>query len=269
MAPKDQHLALSSGVGLAGFAVSNFWDYGYQAFEGCKDVIIDSVVKPDKITAVHHYLHFFQDIYEEVHNMRDNLDDMEVVYDFIVRTLDEVNLNPNLLEPDFKNCNDKYGHFECNCSKVIEQWIDYVSQNSNQINELIVHSAFQFVFQDRKFLHDFHYELSQLIEDEIQTIKKHYPSYVSSKDRIKRQSFPVWLKQAVFYRDKGTCVICRCDLSNLVRTQNKIHIDHIVPLELFGTNDASNMQLLCESCNTSKGARSTKTSSINVPFWNL
>ncbi|OQP09823.1 hypothetical protein B1692_16745, partial [Geobacillus thermoleovorans] len=46
-------------------------------------------------------------------------------------------------------------------------------------------------------------------------------------------------------------------------------IDHIVPLNLFGSNDASNMQLLCERCNTSKGDRSTDTSFINVPFWNL
>nr|WP_232713460.1 HNH endonuclease signature motif containing protein [Bacillus xiapuensis] len=43
----------------------------------------------------------------------------------------------------------------------------------------------------------------------------------------------------------------------------------MVPLELFGTNDASNMQLLCETCNTSTGVRSTATSSVNVPFWNL
>ncbi|WP_329767411.1 HNH endonuclease [Bacillus nitratireducens] len=48
-----------------------------------------------------------------------------------------------------------------------------------------------------------------------------------------------------------------------------MHIDHIVPLQLFGSNDASNFQLLCETCNTSKGARSTATSSVNIPFWNL
>ncbi|MED3661644.1 HNH endonuclease signature motif containing protein [Ureibacillus terrenus] len=28
----------------------------------------------------------------------------------------------------------------------------------------------------------------------------------------------------------------------------------MVPLGIFGTNDASNFQLLCEACNTSKGA---------------
>lgn len=31
----------------------------------------------------------------------------------------------------------------------------------------------------------------------------------------------------------------------------------------------SNFQLLCGTCNTSKGARSTATSSVNIPFWNL
>lgn len=66
MSLKEQHLALSSGIGLAGFAVSNFWDYSSEAFDTFKDEIIDSIVKPKKITAVHHYLSFFQDIYEEI-----------------------------------------------------------------------------------------------------------------------------------------------------------------------------------------------------------
>jgi 5-methylcytosine-specific restriction endonuclease McrA len=269
MAPKEQHLALSSGIGLAGFAISNFGDYSFEAFNTFKDEIIDSIVKPNKITAIHHYLYFFQDIYEEIDGMRKNLSNMKYVYNFIARTLDEVNLNPNLPIPDFEKCNDQYGHFECGCTEIIQQWIDFANKNSSQINDLIVHSAFQFIFQDRKFLHDFHLELAKFVEIEMDYIREKYPDCVTAKKRIKRQRFPEWLKSAVFYRDKGTCAICRCDLSNLIRHQNQIHIDHIIPLNLFGSNDASNMQLLCDSCNTSKGDRSTETSSINVPFWNL
>jgi HNH endonuclease len=270
MALKEQHLALSSGIGLAGFVVSNFWYENFEEFfDTFKDEIIDSIVKPKPITAVHHYLHFYQDIYEDIDIMRRSLDNMKEVYDFITRTLDEVNLHPNLPKPDFEKCNDEYGHFKCGCTEIIEQWIDFVNKNAEQINNLIVHSAFQFIFQDRKFLHDFHLRLAKFVENEMDYIKKKYPDFVTAKKRIKRQPFPQWLKSAVFHRDKGTCVICRCDLSNLIRQQNQIHIDHIVPLNLFGSNDASNMQLLCERCNTSKGDRSTDTSFINVPFWNL
>lgn len=269
MAPKEQHLALSSGVGLAGFAVTNFWDYGWEAIDCYKEEIIDSVIKPTKLTAIHHYLSFFQDIYEEIDSMSKNGDDMKQVFEFIIRTLNEVDLSPDLPEPNFDKCSDQHGHFDCECTEVIERWIEYASDKSTEINDLIVHSAFQFIFQDRNFLHDFHLELTELIKKEISYIKKKYPDCVTQKNRLKRQSFPVWLKQAIFYRDKGTCVICRCDLSNLIRNQNQIHIDHIIPLNAYGTNDASNMQLLCDSCNTSKGDRSTETSSINVPFWNL
>ncbi|USK31785.1 hypothetical protein LIT25_14050 [Bacillus sp. F19] len=107
MAPKDEHLALSSGIGLAGFAVSNFWDYSSEVFEIYKDEIIDCIVKPDKMTAVHWYMHFFQDIKEELHKLWNNVE-VEWVYSYIERTLDEVNLHPDLPKPDFDSCIDEY-----------------------------------------------------------------------------------------------------------------------------------------------------------------
>ncbi|MEH7520537.1 HNH endonuclease [Priestia megaterium] len=271
MAPKDEHLALSSGIGLAGMAVSNFWDYGITAFDVFKDEIIDCIMKPNKMTAVHWYLYFYQDIEEELHKLWGSLEP-EWIYDFIQRTLDEVNLHPDLPKADFDSCKDEEcAHYDCKVGEIVKEWTAYINKNQREINELIVHSAFQFVFQDRNFLHDFHLELTDFVEGHMDYIKEKYPDWVTEKQRIRRQYFPTWLTSAVFYRDKGTCsnADCRCDLSNLIRTQNKIHLDHIVPLDLYGSNDASNFQLLCETCNTSKGARSTATSSVNVPFWNL
>lgn len=269
MAPKEQHLALTSGVSLAGFFVSNFWDYDKDVFYAFGDEIISSALKPNKETAIHHSLYFFQDIYYEIDTMSKNVTDMRIVYQFIRKILKEVNLFPNLPEPSFETCSDVYGHFDCECYEVIEEWIDYSTINSNEIDDLIVHSAFQYIFQDRHFLHEFHLHLTDFIEDSMTYIKEKYPTDVTKKPRLKRKRFPEWLKKAIFHRDKGTCVICRCDLSNIIRSQNQIHIDHIIPLNLYGTNDPSNMQLLCDSCNTVKGDRSTTTSSINVPFWNL
>ncbi|MCQ6265592.1 HNH endonuclease [Fictibacillus sp. WQ 8-8] len=268
MTAKDEHLALTSGIGLAGMAVTNFWSYSQEAFKVFKEEIIDCIVKPNKKTAVHWYLSFFQDISEEIHQIKNNLD-MEYAFNVMRNVLDEVNLRPNLQVPDFEGCADECGHFDCDCSEVIDKWINYINENNHEIDELIIHSAFQFIFQDRKFLHDFHLELSHLIEEEMGMIIENYPEYVTNKRRFKRQYFPEWLKTGVFYRDKGTCVICRCDLSNLIRIQNKINIDHIIPLNVYGSNDASNMQLLCGKCNTTKGDRTTETSSVNVPFWNL
>ncbi|MFE4073401.1 HNH endonuclease [Peribacillus sp. YIM B13477] len=268
VAPKDEHLALSSGIGLAGLAIGYFGEFGLGAFETFREEIIEVLLKPNKTTAVHWYLSYFQDVSEEIHKIKGNVDELDYLFNFISNTLDEVNLKPDLIRPDFENCSDKW-HEECSCNEIVEQWVKYVSKNAEMINELIIHSAFQVIFLDRKFLHDFHLELSDFVESYIDEIREAYPENVTVKGRIKRTHFPKWLTDAVFYRDKGTCSICRCDLSKLIRTQNTIHIDHIVPLDIYGSNDASNFQLLCETCNTSKGARSTATSSINVPFWNL
>ncbi|THE11895.1 hypothetical protein E1I69_13440 [Bacillus timonensis] len=58
----------------------------------------------------------------------------------------------------------------------------------------------------------------------------------------------------------------RCDLSNILKTQNTKNFDHIIPLNLYRTNDA--FQLLCVKCNKSKGDRYTLTRSVTAPFWN-
>ncbi|WP_425128878.1 HNH endonuclease [Burkholderia gladioli] len=81
--------------------------------------------------------------------------------------------------------------------------------------------------------------------------------------------WPVWLKKAIFYRDHGRCGICNCDLTGLIAIDKEIHIDHMVPISLFGTNDPTNLQILCDSCNLKKGNRSADTSSIRHAPWKL
>ena len=63
----------------------------------------------------------------------------------------------------------------------------------------------------------------------------------------KRRPFSFDEKAKVIARYNGRCVHCDTD--------HKLAIDHIVPLAKGGTNSILNLQLLCENCNTSKGAR--------------
>jgi len=54
------------------------------------------------------------------------------------------------------------------------------------------------------------------------------------------------IREIVIRRDQGTCQACG---------QEGKHVDHIVPRKLNGTDDLSNLQLLCVQCNLSKGGR--------------
>lgn len=48
---------------------------------------------------------------------------------------------------------------------------------------------------------------------------------------------------------KSRCIYCKTSL------RNGFHVDHIYPLSRGGTNSRENLQLLCRSCNSKKGAK--------------
>lgn len=62
-----------------------------------------------------------------------------------------------------------------------------------------------------------------------------------------RRTIPQAVKNQVWTRDNGKCVICG--------SSERLEFDHIIPLAKGGANTYRNLQLLCEKCNRSKGAR--------------
>lgn len=68
---------------------------------------------------------------------------------------------------------------------------------------------------------------------------------------------PFAIAKAVYERDGYRCRRCGCG-SNL-------SIDHVLPRALGGSNEESNLQVLCRSCNTQKGASAPGFNRMGLP----
>lgn len=79
---------------------------------------------------------------------------------------------------------------------------------------------------------------------------QHPPAAAGSIGALRREATRErWrLIRLLVEREGKVCALC----SRLLST---VHLDHIVPLSRGGTNDTSNLRLLCPRCNISKGAR--------------
>src|SRR3990172_1215834 len=63
-----------------------------------------------------------------------------------------------------------------------------------------------------------------------------------------RRAIPSWVKQVVYKRDKGRCVICGAE--------DQLHFDHDLPYSKGGTGlTPHNVRILCARHNLQKGAR--------------
>ena len=62
-----------------------------------------------------------------------------------------------------------------------------------------------------------------------------------------RPPIPRWLRELVYERDEWCCVECG--------STDNLTLDHIYPWSLGGPVTEDNLQTLCKSCNSRKGAR--------------
>jgi 5-methylcytosine-specific restriction endonuclease McrA len=65
-------------------------------------------------------------------------------------------------------------------------------------------------------------------------------------DTVTREPIPESVRLFVWQRDKGQCVKCAA--------RERLEFDHIIPVVAGGSNTERNIQLLCETCNRSKGS---------------
>lgn len=130
---------------------------------------------------------------------------------------------------------------------------------------VVTDSTFHLLFGDREFLLEF----QQLVAPLVQSLayEKHRDILVRPGVLRRPTYLSAWLKRAVFLRDKGLCQQCYCDLTGTVNVEGVVHLDHMLPLELSGSNDPTNFQLLCASCNAAKGASVTVEVHRVATYW--
>jgi hypothetical protein len=72
--------------------------------------------------------------------------------------------------------------------------------------------------------------------------------YAGGSDDVASRRIPTEVKQAVYKRDRGRCVLCG--------STKELHFDHDFPFSRGGTSlSAENIRILCARCNLSKGGR--------------
>lgn len=129
----------------------------------------------------------------------------------------------------------------------------------------LTNEIFTLVYQDKQLLHDFNIVAANYIKSK--KLATHQ-DYLASDGVLKRNTYwNTWLTNGIYCRDKGHCGICLSDLSGQYASGIELAVDHIVPLANGGTNDPTNLQLLCRRCNSKKGARSSKTRNAIPLYW--
>lgn len=100
--------------------------------------------------------------------------------------------------------------------------------------------AYEFVPSGERKVFKFHMRLSPNQEDETPVAR--------AADVPMRRIIPGSVKQEVYKRDKGQCVMCGA--------KDHLHFDHDLPYSRGGTGiTAANVRILCARHNLSKGAR--------------
>lgn len=131
----------------------------------------------------------------------------------------------------------------------------------------IVPAAFHLLFSDMRLLQAF----QRAVARRVRTFDpEDYPGHLAAKGVLRRRAaWPTWLSTAVFHRDKGRCQGCQVDLSGVLLLEGRIHIDHIMPLAKGGSNDPTNLQVLCRKCNLKKGQKDEDGQWHTQTYWQV
>ncbi|EOC1766084.1 HNH endonuclease [Vibrio fluvialis] len=257
---KEDYPFLYDGYGLADYIVRSLndlnksdWHGDLIDFLGCSDneELLSIISKWDKTCILHNIINGALYTYTEWYAYKISPEEfVEENIAFITK---------NKIQSGLKIYNLDYDE---NHDDELSQLYDDLIE---KVKKIIADSCFILLFSDRDFLFKLQLSISGIVK---QLSKNDYPDYLNKDGIINRPKsrFPAWLTRAIFFRDKGRCQLCGCDLSNLYTYTNK-NFDHMIPLKSSGNNDPTNIQLTCEHCNKSKQANLIVKKVPTQRFW--
>jgi 5-methylcytosine-specific restriction endonuclease McrA len=63
-----------------------------------------------------------------------------------------------------------------------------------------------------------------------------------------------WRVRTLIKKYKGVCALCGCVVTLETNAKNQASVDHVIPRSAGGSEEFSNLQLLCRECNQNKGS---------------
>ncbi|GAB2727429.1 hypothetical protein GCM10027089_59070 [Nocardia thraciensis] len=141
-----------------------------------------------------------------------------------------------------------------------------------QLVQRMADEVFHTVFPYRTMLYNLNLIAAALISEldaETCSDEPEIAKLFARRGRLKRKKIPEWVQRAVFFRDQGHCTYCRRDLTGLMHAMSGENYDHMVPLAEGGLNDVTNLQLLCNDCNSKKSAKIIEPSNQYIRWFTL
>ena len=133
----------------------------------------------------------------------------------------------------------------------------YVRVTNNMVGRVL--RGHQLIFKEKKIYKLTDYQ--ELLGDEIEKLVEFCQAKLA--EYVEKRGLAIWQHRKKSYASvKGSLKYevlkrakFRCELCGISAEEKALEVDHIVPRKYGGTDDISNLQALCYSCNAMKGAR--------------
>ena len=241
----------------------------------CDDQIFYLAAPFEKYSAFHYFIEFIvEDVYleeafeadiDEIKGLNSTHEAVREYYDLsklpIEKAFDFHRIDYQSFHSHLLDSGKSISNFDVND---IDSYIEEIrlSQSYEDLTKQTVKEIFHVLFQNRQLMLSFNEMMARSLElSSDQIVDEGIKHQFTRPGILKRQTIPKWVQRAVFFRDRGRCVLCDKDLSGTLNIDNLENYDHIVPLAKNGFNDVSNIQLLCRECNQEKRDGSAITSS--------